>query len=132
MPEIHRASCACGQVRVEAEGPPINVRTCHCRLCQKVTGQASWSRALFAADKIAIDGEVKRYASSEDLDRGFCPSCGTTLLAFRASTQVVSVTLGAMEPPGALAPSMHIWTSRKLPWVCVEEGVDQHPGAAPA
>ncbi len=110
--------CLCGAVRYEARGEPINVRLCHCRLCQKATGQAFFARALFPRDQVRIEGETTGFQSSEDLERRFCPRCGTGLFAQRASTpERISITLASLDDPDALKPEAQIWTSRRIGWV---------------
>lgn len=129
---VFTGGCLCGQVRYEARGEPVNVRACHCRLCQQVTGQAFYARALFPNAAVSVTGEYRRHPSSAALDRGFCPTCGATLFAIRHDPAMFAVSLASLDEPHVLAPTDHIWTSRKLPWVCIEDGVAQHPEAFPA
>ena len=110
--------CLCGAVRYQLTGEPINVRLCHCRLCQKATGQAFFARALFPRDQVQIEGETAGFRSSEDLERRFCPKCGTGVFAGRISTpERISVTLASLDEPDALKPEAQIWTSRRIGWV---------------
>ena len=110
--------CLCGAVRYEARGEPINVRLCHCRLCQKATGQPFFARALFLRDQVRIEGETAGFHSSEDLERRFCPKCGTGVFAGRTSApDRIAVTLASLDDPDALKPQAQIWTSRRIGWV---------------
>ena len=110
--------CLCGAVRYQASGEPLNVRVCHCRLCQKATGQPFFARAMFPSAAVRVEGETAGFHSSEDLERRFCPRCGTGLFAQRRSRRdAISITLGSFDDPGALKPEVQIWTSRRIGWV---------------
>jgi len=110
--------CLCGAVRYEASGEPLNVRVCHCRLCQKATGQAFFARAMYPADRVAIAGETRRFASSEHVERLFCPRCGSGVFARRASrADLIAITLGSLDDPDALKPEVQIWSSSRIGWV---------------
>ena len=118
--------CLCGAVRYEASGAPLNVRVCHCRLCQKATGQAFFARAMYPVERVSITGDTRRFASSEHVERLFCPVCGSGVFAQRASRRdLIAITLGSLDDPGALKLEVQIWTSSRIGWV---EALGEVPG----
>lgn len=128
----HTGGCLCGEVRYEAEGEPINVRVCHCRLCQRAIGAAFNARALFAIDRVRLSGEVATAHSSPGLKRGFCRRCGTTLFSMREEQGVMGLTFGSLDEPDRLSPAEHIWISSKQAWLELDDGLPQYPEGPPA
>ena len=131
MAGIFEGGCLCGAVRYVAQGEPINVRVCHCRMCQKAIGAAFNARALFPLAAVTLSGPVGRANSSPDLTRGFCPQCGATLFSERASIRAIGLSLGSLDEPDALAPTDHIWISSKQAWLKLDDGLPQHPQGPP-
>lgn len=129
---IFQGGCFCGASRYRAEGEPINVRVCHCRMCQRALGAAFNARVLMPLDAVTITGPVGRFNSSPVLVRGFCTLCGTSLFTERASAGVVGLTCGSLDRPDDLWPTDHIWTSSKQAWLTLDDGLPQHPQGAPA
>ena len=119
--------CLCGAVRFAAEGDPINVRICHCRNCQKAMGSPFYARALFDPKAVTIRGDIASYSSSETINRIFCPACGTRLFSRRANGTAIGVALAAFDDRNAFAPTEHIWTSEKIDWVTIDDGLPQYP-----
>jgi len=128
---VLEGGCLCGAVRFAARGAPVNVRLCHCRLCQKATGQPFFARALYAEDAVTVTGETARHASSELLWRVFCPACGSRLFAHRPTAGRISVGLGAFDDPNALSPDCHMFVAQKLAWLKLDDGLPQFEGLAP-
>ncbi len=125
--------CLCGAVRYTATGDPINVRLCHCRLCQKASGQPIFARALYPRSAVAITGETAGFRSSEDLERRFCPTCGTGLFAGRVSApERYAITLATLDDPDALTPEAQIWTSRRIGWMADLDAIPEHDEFPPA
>ena len=54
---MYDGGCLCGQVRWHANSPPLNVRLCHCRNCQRATGGPCFARALFEIGSVRRSGE---------------------------------------------------------------------------
>ena len=131
MGEVHSGGCLCGAVRFSARGAPVNVRICHCRLCQRAMGSPSFARALYAAEQVTFEGPVARYPSSPLLNRLFCPTCGTRIGAERASMERVSVGLAALDEPDGMAPACHMMTNYKIGWDVIADGLPQFPELAP-
>ncbi len=49
--------CMCGAVRYEATEPPQKVGYCHCRMCQKWTGNLFFPYAMFrGSPSVAVPG----------------------------------------------------------------------------
>lgn len=131
-PPPYWGGCACGAVRYQASAPPANIRVCHCRLCQKATGQPFFARAVFAREALSISGRLERHASSPKQNRAFCPKCGTPLFSEPQDRPFVGVALGSLDDPDALPPQAHVWTSRKVGWLKLDDGLPQYPEGAPA
>src|SRR5262249_11995459 len=113
----YQGGCLCGAVRYRASAQPGNERVCHYRLCQKAIGAAFNARLLFRIDDVTIEGVVATINSSPDLERGFCPTCGTTILSRRHSRGIITVTSGSLDDPSLFKPDMHFWTASKQSWV---------------
>jgi hypothetical protein len=124
--------CLCGAVRYRCEGEPINVRICHCRNCQKAMGSPFFARALYDQRALTITGDTGRYPSSEWLDRVFCKHCGTRLFAWRRNGTAAGVALATFDDRNAFSPTEHIWVSEKIAWVCLDDGLPQHPEGPPS
>ena len=124
--------CLCGEVRYAAQGEPINVRVCHCRLCQRAIGAAFNARALYAVEAVTVSGPVGTAHSSEGLKRGFCTRCGTTIFSKREALGIMGLTSGSMDDPSGFAPIDHIWVSSKQPWLKLDDGLPQHAEGPPA
>ena len=94
---IREGGCLCGAVRFKAEGEPLNVRICHCRNCQKAMGSPYFARALF--DQSALDGRRRDRALSDvrNIDRVFCPRCGTRLFSWRRNGTAAGVALADLR-----------------------------------
>lgn len=125
--------CRCGAVRFQVRAEPLNVRVCHCRICQKTTGQPFFARAMFPREAVEISGRTERCASSARLDRAFCPRCGTPLFAEPKDEPArIGVALGALDDPSALPPQEHIFVASKVAWLKLDDDLPQHQERPPA
>ena len=124
--------CLCGQVRYEARGPAVNVRACHCRICQKVTGASFYARAVFPREAVSRTGETRRVAVPDRPWRLACAACGSPMFVQpRGDAPFIAISLASLDDPDALAPDMHIWTSSKLAWLRLADGLPQYPETPP-
>ncbi len=96
--------CQCGAVRYRFTAPPDNISLCHCRMCQKATGGAYGAFAGGPRDTFELTrGALSIFRSSDTVERGFCGKCGTPLTFMRVGGKGVSVTIGSLDHPKALA-----------------------------
>ncbi len=102
--------CLCGNVRVQASGPPNRVGLCHCMDCRKHHGALFFAAAMFPQDAVTVDGETRDYAG-----RFFCPRCGSSVFARTADE--VEVNLGCLDAPNQLTPTYESWAVRRETWL---------------
>jgi hypothetical protein len=71
-----------------------------------------------------LRGTLASYASSAIGTRGFCPTCGAQI-TFQDSRlpDEIDVTTSSLDDPEAAAPAFHIFTSTKLDWVKLSDGL---------
>jgi len=124
---IHEGGCLCGQVRWRASAPPVNVRVCHCRLCQRAVGGPFFARAIFLAEAISWSGETTRWPTSPRVDRLSCLQCGTPVFAQPKDPPArMGVSLATLDDRNALQPDAHIWVSEKVAWLSLDDGLPRH------
>lgn len=123
--------CLCGACRYATSAEPINVRACHCRICQKATGAPLYARVMVPLDSLRMTGPVGWFSSSPGLRRGFCTRCGTTLFSERVSANSIGLTMGSLDEPNAFAPTEHIWTSNMQAWLKLDDCLTHYPEGAP-
>lgn len=114
---LREGGCQCGAVRYRASGEPIMVAVCHCSMCRRAHAAPSVAWAMYSQAQVEFTGELKRYTSSAEAERSFCPRCGSQL-AFTASflPELVDIAVGSLDDPEALPPSLHYWGERQLSW----------------
>lgn len=128
---IREGGCLCGAVRFKADGPPINVRVCHSLNCQKAMGAPFFARALFDQKQLVVEGETARYPTSAELERVFCPKCGTRIGSRRTNGTAAGVALALFDDRNVFQPTEHIWVSRKMHWVTLADGLPQFAEGTP-
>lgn len=129
--QILTGACLCGACRYTSTGAPLNVRVCHCKRCQRVTGSAFYARVMVPLDSLHPEGPVSWHDADSGLRRGFCAQCGSTLFSARPSAGTVGIALGSLDQPDAFKPTEHIWVSRKQAWLSLDDGLPQYEESPP-
>lgn len=126
-PQAHTGSCLCGQVRYNLTGAPTTVATCHCSICRRSVGAAGVAWACFPHGALSIEGTVTWYQSSTHARRGFCAACGSSLFfATDHHRSEIEVTVATLADADKVAPRYHSWTSNKLPWEHIGDGLPRY------
>jgi hypothetical protein len=117
----YSGGCQCGAVRFHVEGPLGDASVCHCRMCQKASGNFYLPLVSVRGAKLTwTRGEPKRFRSSSYASRGFCGDCGTPLTY--EAPDGVALAIAAFDDPSGIAPAIQWGIEAKLPYV------DEIPG----
>jgi hypothetical protein len=120
----YSGGCQCGNVRFRVEGALGDASVCHCRMCQKASGNFYLPLVSVRGAKLTwTRGEPKQFQSSNYAWRGFCGECGTPL--FYEAPDGVALVIAAFDEPEEIAPTVQWGTEAKLPYV---DGIPSLPG----
>ena len=121
--------CLCGAVRYSISGSPFAAEYCHCTMCQKSSGAAVVSWMDFRTDQLTwTTGKPSEYESSENVRRGFCAECGSTL-SFRDTRHpdYMSLTIASLDDPNLVKPTYHIYTDSQVKWLNIDDDCKRFP-----
>jgi hypothetical protein len=108
--------CQCGAVRYELMRAPKRTCICHCRMCQKASGQPFMAFATFDENDLRwTRGRPAVFKSSSLAERGHCRDCGTPLF-FKFEGHEFSVTTGSLDDPIAAPPTVQFGAESEIPW----------------
>jgi hypothetical protein len=100
--------CLCGAKRFTAEVDSDEAYLCHCRMCQRASGNVSLAFVNIARDAVTWQGEPDLFASSPFAKRGFCAACGTTLtFMYNEGSDKMDLTVAAFDEPERFEPHHH-------------------------
>jgi hypothetical protein len=123
--------CGKTRYRLELDGAEV-VDTCHCSACRRASGAPMTAWAQVAPAKFALlQGAPRGYESSPGTRRWFCPDCGAQLYMTDADGRSVGVTLGTLDEPGSVRPTVHGWTAERVDWLALADGLPEFPGTPP-
>lgn len=94
MTEVHRGTCFCGSVVIEATGVPIDMGYCHCQSCRHYSGAPLVAFTIWPAGDVRIirGAElVGRFNKVGTSNRHHCTNCGGHLLIDHPRLGVVDI-----------------------------------------
>ncbi|WEX87602.1 GFA family protein [Sinorhizobium garamanticum] len=122
--EIHTGGCQCGAIRFCVEGELGDASVCHCRMCQKASGNFYLPLVSVRGAKVTwTRGERRRFQSSNAVWRGFCGDCGTPLTY--EAPDGMALAIAAFDRPQGIVPTIQWGIEAKLPYV---DRVHELPG----
>lgn len=127
------ATCLCGRVTWEIDGPLELMVHCHCSRCRKAHGTAFATYVGGPASGFRLHGEehVVGWESSPAFVRRFCRHCGSVVPTGAAFDQQVFVPAGNFtEDPGA-RPVAHIFAASKAPWYEIPDSLQRFDAYPP-
>lgn len=110
--------CLCGAIRYRAHAAPLRGVICHCSLCRRHSGAPALSFVHFPKDQFRWKGdEPARFRSSEFAERGFCPTCGSTVsMHEEILADRVQIAVGSLDEPARVSIDDHVWTAERIEW----------------
>jgi len=109
--------CQCGAVRYSAGIARETAHLCHCRMCQKATGNYFMPLASAPLSALTITrGTISTFASSAAVKRGFCNRCGTPLTFELGGADSIGIALGSLDNPAAIEPCSQSGVESRMPW----------------
>jgi hypothetical protein len=130
---VQEGGCQCRAVRYRIVGDPLMAAICHCSMCRRANAAPVVAWAMFQESQVTVvEGALTTYESSPGGRRSFCARCGTQI-SFSADyiAGLIDITIGSLDHPEAIAPSLHYWDSQRLPWVELADQLPKHPGFPP-
>jgi hypothetical protein len=113
---VYSGGCQCGAVRFHVEGMLGDASVCHCRMCQKASGNFYQPLVSVRQAKLSwTRGEPKKFRSSNYVFRGFCGDCGTPLTY--EAPDGVALSIAAFDHPEEITPTIQWGVEAKLPYV---------------
>ncbi len=100
--------CACGRVRYSAEIDSDDAYLCHCRMCQRASGNVSLAMKTLPQAAVTWEREPDYFRSSPIARRGFCSACGTSLtFQYLEGTDRMDLLVGTFDDPSRFRPTSH-------------------------
>ena len=124
--------CACGAVRYEAIGDPVDVAYCHCSDCRGFSGAPVVTWVAFESRNVRfVKGKRKVFESSPGIVWGFCDRCGGSISwegnSLRYSdTHITEFLIGTVDSPEDCAPDRHWFESERLPWFEIRDELPRY------
>ena len=106
--------CLCGAVRYSAKALGRGLNACHCGMCQR------WSGGIFLNATITDlefedEDHLRFFASSDSAERGFCSTCGSSLLWRSSDGETLVVSSGTLDDQSRFALTSEIYIEDKPP-----------------
>lgn len=124
-----KGTCLCGAVSLEVDGdlerPP---EACHCTQCRKQSGHFL-AAVNVRRDALTIHGgdRITWYQSSEQVQRGFCSVCGSSLFwnPTIEGYEFIAVAMGLFDSPSGTRLAKHTFIGDKGDYYEINDGVPQ-------
>ena len=121
--DAFEGSCQCGACKYGVAAGEALQTVCHCRMCQRATGNAFAPLVAVKSDTVTWTGYAKTYASSNVAERGFCDECGTPLFYRRRNCDEIEFMVGTINTDFTYTPVRNHGIESRTGWVLGLAGV---------
>ena len=106
--------CQCGKIRFSAEIDNFDAYLCHCRMCQRATGNVSIAFKNLPKRNIDWLSEPSWFKSSPIAHRPYCRDCGTPLGFRFIDGDNIDITVGSFDDASKFIPISNFGIESKL------------------
>ena len=101
---------------------------CHCRDCQSRTGSAFMLNLPISLDEFELSGELLTAdvpkPDGSSVRQHACPACLTRIYGSNSTRSgAAMLRAGTLDQSDELVPAVHLWTSRRQPWLHIPDDV---------
>jgi len=125
-PRKVEGGCFCSAVRFAIELPSKWCAHCHCSMCRRIhgAGYVTWVGVDSSRFRLLADGRLRWYESSPGARRGFCTTCGSSMLfeSIRWSGET-HVALACLDEAIDRRPEAHAFYEAHVDWMPVDESL---------
>ena len=122
---MHKGSCLCGAVTFEVQGELPQPTACHCTQCRKHSGHFEASVDV-PRSAVTVKGEEKvAWYHTENVRRGFCSTCGSSLFWDPTDKDWTAIAMGAFDTPTNTKLKMHVFVAHKGDYYELNDGLPQ-------
>lgn len=114
MSEQMAGGCQCRRVRYEAQVDDMDAYLCHCRMCQRASGNVFIAFKNLPKAAVQWQTQPDYYASSPIARRPFCSVCGTPLGFDYPDSDKMDLTVGSFDDPSRFVPKFHFGVETRL------------------
>jgi hypothetical protein len=118
MADMHRGTCFCGAVEIEATGAPLEMGYCHCDSCRRYSGAPLSAYLLWKAEDVKVTRgaeHLRGFNRTGMSDRRHCTRCGGHVLTAHPGMGLTDVRPPVL-PGVAFRPTVHLnYTKALLP-----------------
>ncbi|MEC4087376.1 GFA family protein [Pseudoalteromonas rubra] len=132
---MYQASCLCGAVKLELNGPISSIIHCHCSLCRKSSGTAYATNGFVnRADLQIVAGEehIRHYAFKPGRLRHFCGVCASPLFSSNEDNpDKLRLRLGLLDSDISERPMSHNYVTSKANWEELDASLPRYEAKEP-
>ena len=116
---MFEGKCECEKVQFQVTGDVQELSHCHCSQCRRLHGAAFATFATVNRREFSfVTGEaaISQYASSAEITRLFCSSCGSTIAADAGEPGHLYVSMSIVRGEPKLPAAYHEFVGSKAHW----------------
>lgn len=124
---MHTGSCLCGAVSFEVTCPLRPPDACHCIQCRKFSGHIFVSTDLPRSAVTIHGAENLTWFHTENVRRGFCKTCGSSLFWDPVEKDWTGIAMGAFDKPTDTKVAIHVFVADKGDYYDITDDLPQKP-----